>query len=128
VPRGAVGTPGLELMQTEYLCPAAGDRKGDDERAERIARRDGARDEKVEEILASHFPDHIPEAVDAAIRERFPVRRARACGQPPARSRRRGRAWRGREPRTSTTGHATAPTMFTATGTFGWHFQVTPAS
>jgi len=37
--------------------------------------------------LASHFPDHIPEAVDAAIRDRFPVRLARAD----AASRRRGR-------------------------------------
>ena len=39
---------------------------------------------KVEEILASHFPDHVPEAVDAAIRERFPVRLARARMRPAA--------------------------------------------
>ena len=34
--------------------------------------------------LASHFPDHIPEAVDAAIRDRFPVRLARARMRPAA--------------------------------------------
>ena len=33
---------------------------------------------KVREILASHYPNHVSEAVDAAIRARFPVRLPRA--------------------------------------------------
>ena len=65
----------LQLMQTEYLYPAIGDRKspnewteqGSTDIVERAAR-------KVRELLATHYPVHIPEAIDAAIRARFPVR------------------------------------------------------
>ncbi len=69
----------LQLMQTEYLYPAVGDRKSPNEWTEQgatsIAQRAHA---KVEEILANHFPTHVLEAVDADIRSRFPVKLARA--------------------------------------------------
>ncbi len=65
----------LQLMQSAYLYPAIGDRKSPNEWTEQgaldVAERAG---KKVREILASHFPAHVTEAVDAAIRERFPVR------------------------------------------------------
>jgi trimethylamine---corrinoid protein Co-methyltransferase len=75
----------LQLMQTEYLYPAVGDRKSPNEWneqggldvADRAAR-------KVREILASHYPDHVAEVVDAEIRRRFPVRLAREAMRPPA--------------------------------------------
>ena len=68
----------LRLMQSEYLYPAVGDRRSPTEWAEQgssdvIAR--AAR--RVKEILARHYPAHIPEAIDAAIRARFPVKLAR---------------------------------------------------
>lgn len=65
----------LQLMQTEYLYPAIGDRKSPNEWTEQ-----GSTDivdraaRKVRELLATHYPVHIPEAIDAAIRARFPVR------------------------------------------------------
>jgi len=62
-------------MQSAYLYPAIGDRKSPNEWTEQgaldIAER-AAR--KVSEILATHFPAHVPEAIDARIREQFPVR------------------------------------------------------
>lgn len=65
----------LQLMQTEYLYPAVGDRRSPNEWIEQgstnIAER-AAR--KVTEILSTHFPSHVPEAIDAEIRRRFPVR------------------------------------------------------
>ncbi len=73
----------LQLMQSAYLYPAIGDRKSPNEWTEQ-----GALDiteraaKKVREILATHFPAHIPEAVDAGIRERFPVRLAREAMRP----------------------------------------------
>jgi trimethylamine---corrinoid protein Co-methyltransferase len=65
----------LRLMQTEYVYPAVGDRMSPKEWAEqgkpgyiqRAAK-------KTRAILDRHFPPHVPEAVDDAIRERFPVR------------------------------------------------------
>ncbi len=73
----------LRLMQTAYLYPAIGDRLSPNEWTERgatdIAQR-AAR--KVQEILSAHFPSHIPDAIDAAIRERFPVKLPRPAMRP----------------------------------------------
>ena len=77
----------LQLMQTEYLYPAIGDRKSPNEWTEQ-----GAHDVverahvKVREILASHFPAHVAEAVDAEIRSRYPVRLPREQMLPAAAS------------------------------------------
>ena len=77
----------LQLMQTEYLYPAIGDRKSPNEWTEQ-----GSTDivdraaRKVRELLATHYPAHIPEAVDAAIRARFPVRLPRESMGPPSRT------------------------------------------
>jgi trimethylamine--corrinoid protein Co-methyltransferase len=69
----------LQLMQTEYLYPGVGDRKSPNEWAEQGSLDVTARATKqVEHILSSHYPSHVSEAVDAQIRERFPVRLARA--------------------------------------------------
>jgi trimethylamine--corrinoid protein Co-methyltransferase len=65
----------LHLMQREYIYPTVGDRTSPNEWVdqgrptvvERAAR-------KLESILASHYPTHIPDAVDAAIREKLPIR------------------------------------------------------
>jgi len=69
----------LKLMQTEYLYPNVGDRKSPNEWMEQgattIEQRAHAR---VQDILSHHFPAHIPESVDAEIRERYPVKLARA--------------------------------------------------
>jgi trimethylamine--corrinoid protein Co-methyltransferase len=74
----------LQLMQTEYLYPAVGDRKSPNEWNEQGGLDVAARAaRKVREILASHYPNHVPEAVDAEIRRRFPVRLARAAMRPP---------------------------------------------
>jgi len=70
----------LELMQTDYLYPAIGDRRSPNEWTEqgstdalqRAARR-------VQEVLAEHYPGHVPEAIDAAIRQRYPVKLDRAA-------------------------------------------------
>jgi trimethylamine--corrinoid protein Co-methyltransferase len=65
----------LQLMQTEYLYPAVGDRRSPNEWLEQGALDVTARAmRKVQEILASHYPSHVPEAVDAIIRQRYPVR------------------------------------------------------
>jgi trimethylamine--corrinoid protein Co-methyltransferase len=77
----------LQLMQTEYLYPAIGDRKspnewteqGSTDIVERAAR-------KVRELLAAHYPAHIPEAIDAAIRARFPVKLPREGMVPASRA------------------------------------------
>ena len=73
----------LRLMQKEYIYPSVGDRSSPNEWLEqgrptvvdRAAR-------KLASILASHYPTHIPESVDAAIRERLPIRLARAAMRP----------------------------------------------
>jgi trimethylamine--corrinoid protein Co-methyltransferase len=65
----------LHLMQREYIYPTVGDRTSPNEWVdqgrptvvERAAR-------KLESILASHYPTHISDAVDAAIREKLPIR------------------------------------------------------
>lgn len=70
----------LELMQTDYLYPVIGDRRSPNEWAEqgstdalqRAARR-------VQEVLAEHYPGHVPETIDAAIRQRYPVKLDRAA-------------------------------------------------
>jgi trimethylamine---corrinoid protein Co-methyltransferase len=62
-------------MQKEYIYPGVGDRSSPNEWLEqgrpsvvdRAAR-------KLAEILDSHHPTHISRAVDAAIRERLPIR------------------------------------------------------
>ena len=73
----------LQLMQSAYLYPAIGDRKSPNEWIEQGSLDISARAaSKVREILATHFPDHIPEAVDAGIRERYPVRLPRAAMRP----------------------------------------------
>jgi trimethylamine---corrinoid protein Co-methyltransferase len=72
------------LMQKEYIYPSVGDRTSPNEWVEqgrpsvvdRAAR-------KLEAILANHYPSHIPESVDAAIRERLPIRLPRSAMRPP---------------------------------------------
>lgn len=69
----------LQLMQSEYLYPSVGDRKSPNEWAEQGSTDIIARAaHKVREILAGHYPQHIPEAIDAAIRARFPVKLPRS--------------------------------------------------
>jgi trimethylamine--corrinoid protein Co-methyltransferase len=67
----------LELMQTEYLYPEVGDRRtaGAWEEGGRQTVTELAH-EKVVEILSSHYPEYIDPKVDAAIRERFPIKLA----------------------------------------------------
>jgi trimethylamine--corrinoid protein Co-methyltransferase len=73
----------LKLMQTEYLYPAVGDRKSPNEWLEQGGLDVTARAaQKVREILATHYPEHVPEAVDAQIRERFPVKLPRSAMRP----------------------------------------------
>jgi len=65
----------LRLMQSAYLYPGVGDRRSPNEWAEHGSTTISARAEKkVSEILATHYPAHISGAVDAAIRDSFPVR------------------------------------------------------
>jgi trimethylamine--corrinoid protein Co-methyltransferase len=70
----------LELMQTEYLYPAIGDRRSPNEWTEQ-----GSTDalqraaQRVQELLAHHHPSHVPEAIDAAIRQKYPVKLDRAA-------------------------------------------------
>ena len=81
--KAVIGGPGhylgssqtLELMQTEYIYPAIGDRLSPKEWNEvgRPKVLDRARD-KVRDVLANHYPTHIPEAVDAKIRSELPIR------------------------------------------------------
>jgi trimethylamine--corrinoid protein Co-methyltransferase len=73
----------LELMQTEYLYPAIGDRRSPNEWVEQ-----GSRDtlqraaSKVRELLEQHYPSHVSDAVDEEIRRRFPVKLAREGMRP----------------------------------------------
>ena len=69
----------LDLMQREYIYPEIGDRSSPKEWAEKgsLDMLDRAR-QRVREILSSHYPSHIPRHIDEAIRQRFPVRLARA--------------------------------------------------
>jgi trimethylamine--corrinoid protein Co-methyltransferase len=73
----------LSLMETEYLYPALGDRQPQDTWEE-----EGSKDmltrasERVESILADHYPNYIEPAIDAAIRERFPIQLTPQAMQP----------------------------------------------
>lgn len=87
----ALGTTGhylshpqtLAVMESEYLYPVVGDRTSpaawlaNDRR--NIA--DHAR-QRVRQVLSSHYPQYIEPKVDAAIRERFPIRLAREDMRP----------------------------------------------
>jgi trimethylamine--corrinoid protein Co-methyltransferase len=65
----------LQLMRTEFHYPDLADRSSPGEWQE-----DGSRTiyerahERVEEILGTHYPQYLDPAVDARIRERFPIR------------------------------------------------------
>ena len=76
----------LDLMQTEYIYPAIGDRLSPKEWNEvgrpKIIDRAIV---KVREVLASHYPDHIPEHIDAKIRSELPIGLARERMRPPQR-------------------------------------------
>ena len=75
----------LELMQTEYIYPAIGDRLSPKEWAEvgrpKVLDRAIA---KVQEVLGSHFPTHIPDEIDDLIRAELPIRLDRSKMRPPA--------------------------------------------
>jgi trimethylamine--corrinoid protein Co-methyltransferase len=73
----------LQLMQTEYLYPAVGDRRSPNEWIEQGSTSvlDRAA-KKVKDLLATHYPSHIPEDVDSAIRAKFPVRLPRSGMRP----------------------------------------------
>jgi trimethylamine--corrinoid protein Co-methyltransferase len=64
----------LGLMRTEYEYPALADRRtpGEWEAAGSPDIREMA-GERVKSILSSHYPEYIDPAVDAKIRERFPI-------------------------------------------------------
>jgi len=73
----------LQLMQTEYLYPAVGDRRSPNEGIEQGSTSVLDRAEKrVKDLLATHYPSHIPEEVDAAIRAKFPVKLPRSGMRP----------------------------------------------
>lgn len=65
----------LRVMQREYLYPQVGDRLSPDDWSDagKLSVADRAH-AYVLETMAGHFPDHVPPQVDAAIRERFPIR------------------------------------------------------
>jgi trimethylamine--corrinoid protein Co-methyltransferase len=75
----------LRLMESEYVYPLVGDRRSPNEWAEQgrtdVLQRAGA---KVRSILATHFPNHLPEAIDRAIRQRYPVKLPREAMRPAA--------------------------------------------
>jgi trimethylamine---corrinoid protein Co-methyltransferase len=65
----------LKIMQTEYLYPEVGDRRtagewqtGGQETVYDLAH------ERVKQLLSTHYPDYIPPAIDAKIREKFPIK------------------------------------------------------
>jgi trimethylamine--corrinoid protein Co-methyltransferase len=68
----------LGLMRTEYEYPALADRRtpGEWEAAGSPDIREMA-GERVMSILSSHYPEYIDPALDAKIRETFPVRLSR---------------------------------------------------
>lgn len=73
----------LSLMQTEYLYPGVGDRRSPNEWVEQGSTSvlDRAA-KKVKDILSTHYPSHVGEDVDAAIREKFPVKLPRSAMRP----------------------------------------------
>ena len=65
----------LELMQKEYIYPVIGDRDTPDNWMEAGAK--DAREmahEHVTKVLAKHHPTHVDAAIQAKIREAFPIR------------------------------------------------------
>ena len=65
----------LELMQTEYIYPEVGDRTSPKEWIEQGSSTAMQRARAVtKEILSQHYPDHIDAALDAKLRENFPIR------------------------------------------------------
>jgi trimethylamine--corrinoid protein Co-methyltransferase len=72
----------LDLMQAEYVYPEIGCRRSPKEWIEEgsLDLRHRAR-ERVREILSRHYPAHVDSALDARLRERFPVRLAREVMQ-----------------------------------------------
>ena len=67
----------LRIMQTEYLYPAVGDRRTASEWQE--SGQETIYDlahEKVKELLSTYYPEYIAPAIDARIRERFPIKLA----------------------------------------------------
>ncbi|MEO8264362.1 MAG: trimethylamine methyltransferase family protein [Ilumatobacteraceae bacterium] len=74
----------LDLMQTEYIYPAVGDRLSPKEWNEvgrpKVVDRAMA---KVQSVLSSHFPAHIPDEVDDLIRAELPIRFDREKMRPP---------------------------------------------
>ena len=73
----------LQLMQTEYLYPAVGDRRSPNEWIEQGSTSVLDRAEKkVKDLLSTHYPSHISEEVDQAIRDKFPVRLPRSGMRP----------------------------------------------
>ncbi|HTB27815.1 MAG TPA: trimethylamine methyltransferase family protein [Steroidobacteraceae bacterium] len=73
----------LHLMQREYIYPTVGDRTSPnqwvDEGRPTVVDRASR---KLESILASHYPTHLSDSVDAAIREKLPIRLPRDAMRP----------------------------------------------
>jgi trimethylamine--corrinoid protein Co-methyltransferase len=73
----------LHLMQREYIYPTVGDRTSPnqwvDEGRPTVVERASR---KLESILASHNPTHLSDSVDAAIREKLPIRLPREAMRP----------------------------------------------
>ena len=69
----------LSLMQTEYVYPKIGNRMSPKEWGE-AGRPDilEVAIERKKAILSEYYPDYIPDALDKALREKFPVRLSRA--------------------------------------------------
>jgi len=65
----------LDLMQSEYLYPQVADRRTPNE-WEASGKQDilELAQQRTWDILSTHYPQYIPPAVDARIRERFPIR------------------------------------------------------
>ena len=65
----------VQLMRSEFQYPDIADRTSQGAWEEEGSRSiyDRAH-ERVQEILSTHYPEHIDPAVDAKIRERFPIR------------------------------------------------------
>ncbi len=65
----------LRLMQREYVYPEVGDRLSPDDWVDEGATTAAERaHEYVRKVMATHHPGHVSPEVDAAIRERFPIK------------------------------------------------------
>jgi trimethylamine--corrinoid protein Co-methyltransferase len=73
----------LARMQSDFVYPEIGDRRGIDE-----WQAEGARDvrevaiERTRQILASHYPRHLADDVDHELRARFDIRLPRSAMEP----------------------------------------------